>query len=164
MAVADCGYPAGSQSQAVVTLAKTASNVGFVFTSMILARSVYLASSLKAHQTLCTEMTIKRPGDEEFTFFPPDLKSGEAKYIALVHTLRSVVLGRIGVNFRAIDFEISSAMARELGCDSAEEIARRAVGQALRDDLFNTPPASTVSIDDDAPRWSGKLTRVPGGY
>lgn len=80
-------------------------------------------------------------------FFPPGLNAAEVRYVALTPNWISDVPDRIGVNSQSIEFDILVATARKLECDSSEEIARRAVGHALRAILSSTqPPQATSTV------------------
>lgn len=96
----------------------------------------------------------------EFTFFPPGLESGEAKYSALANQL-SVVFWRVDANLPPIGVVVSRDVVGRLGiAGDTEAIVRRAIGQALRDKLFDTHPNEDAHLDADAPPWLGNLTRV----
>jgi len=96
----------------------------------------------------------------EFTFFPPGVEDGEAQYRAVANPA-SVVFLRIGSDLQPIDFDVPRSVATSLGVvGDLENIVRHAIGQALRDHVFDDHPADTVYLDGDAPRWLGNLTKV----
>lgn len=94
----------------------------------------------------------------EFTFFPPGLDDGEFKYSALV-TGFAVVFGRIDQpELGPVGFDVPRRFIEKFRYESPSELARYAIGQALRDGLFNTHPSETAYLDEDAPRWAGNLS------
>ena len=105
-------------------------------------------------------MTTVQLHGHEFTFFPPGLNDGEFKYSALVTGL-AVVFGRIDhPELGPIGFDVPRRVAEKIRPGSPSDLARYAIGQALRDGLFNTHPLETAYLDEDAPRWAGNLSTV----
>lgn len=96
----------------------------------------------------------------EFTFFTPEVVDGEGEYRAVVNPT-SVVFLRIGAGLQPVAFDVPRSVATSLGiAGDLESIVRHAIGQALRDHVFDVHPSDTVYLDGDAPRWPGELTRV----
>ncbi|TAM02031.1 MAG: hypothetical protein EPN70_18020 [Paraburkholderia sp.] len=98
----------------------------------------------------------------EFTFSPPGLDKGPAKYHAMVvcGSMPSVVLTRLGSKIRPIGFDVQRNVAIEKAFKDGEAIVRAAIGQALRDGLFNNHPDVAVYLDVDAPDWDGNLKHI----
>lgn len=102
-------------------------------------------------------MTTYQLDGHEFTFYPPGLDDGEFKYSALVTGL-AVVFARIDhPELGPIGFDVPRRVTEKFQYESPADLARYAIGQALRDGLFNTHPSETAYLDGDAPRWAGNL-------
>lgn len=96
----------------------------------------------------------------EFTFFPPGLVDGEAEYHARAMA-GGVVFIRVGSGLSPVGFDVPRTVAARRGyAGDLENMVRDAIGQALRDGVFDAHPAETVYLDEDAPRWLGNLIRV----
>ncbi|HIE5943628.1 hypothetical protein [Burkholderia cepacia] len=100
-------------------------------------------------------------GTAEFTFFPIGLDDGEAAHRAVfVGAAASYVVNIFRINSKkslriGVDIPRPIAEAKQYNC--AADVVRDAIGQALRDNLFNNPPTDMVYLDEDAPRWKGNL-------
>jgi hypothetical protein len=105
-------------------------------------------------------MSTVKLESNEFTFFPPGVDGGEFQYSALVAGV-GVVLARIDhPELGPIGFDVPRRVAEKIRPESPSDLARYAIGQALRDGLFNAHPSETAYLDEDAPRWAGNLTAV----
>ncbi|RAR54624.1 hypothetical protein C7401_124121 [Paraburkholderia unamae] len=97
----------------------------------------------------------------EFTFSLMGLDDGEAAHRALfVGTLALpvVVLYRAdGKRSVRIAFDVPRHIAQGRHYINHSDVVRDAIGQAIRDNLFNHPPGETVYLDGNAPRWAGIL-------
>ena len=104
------------------------------------------------------------PGVTEFAFCPSGSESGSSSYIAVVTHESSVVFIRIGSKFRAFGVVVPRIHEDQYTGVTAEFLARRAIGIALRDGFFDAHPEAPVYLDADAPYWFGTLIVIRPGH
>jgi hypothetical protein len=100
----------------------------------------------------------------EFTFIPIGLEEGESTHRALfVGTLALpviVIYRADGRKTARIAFDVPRHLAQAMHYTNHADVVRDVIGQAMRDNLFNQPPATTVYLDGMVPRWAGNLQLV----
>lgn len=93
-----------------------------------------------------------------FKFCTRGFTEYEAAYsIIVVHGI-SVTFIRIGSRRKPFCLLVPRAYDEGQGNIDAEDLARIAVAQSLRDGLFDTHPEDAVDLDSDVSRWDGELT------
>ncbi|SDE37119.1 hypothetical protein [Paraburkholderia lycopersici] len=97
----------------------------------------------------------------EFTFFPVALETGKVAHRAMfigTLALPVVVIYRAdGKRSARIAFDVPRDVAKAKHYADHADVVRDAIGQAIRDNLFDNPPEATNALANDAPRWPGNL-------
>ncbi|WP_322059249.1 hypothetical protein [Paraburkholderia sp. J63] len=94
----------------------------------------------------------------EFKFCTRGLKDQEARYSAIVVHHISVTFIRIGSQKRPFCLIVPRGSGDSVLHADAEDLARMAVAQSLRDGLFDVHPAEAIDLDVNGFRWDGDLT------